>query len=86
MPETVRMSRTDIQSHTRFPIIARPVDSHAGRGLTKFETAEAVDVYLAGRPGEHDAALRAAGVSEFVFAGSDALASLQNAWRWIEGS
>jgi len=50
MPETVRMSRTDIQSHTRFPIIARPVDSHAGRGLTKFETAEAVDVYLAGRP------------------------------------
>ena len=50
------------------------------------QEAGAKHIYLAGRPGEHDAALRTAGVSEFVFAGSDALASLQNAWRWIEGS
>ncbi|MGL5736041.1 MAG: methylmalonyl-CoA mutase family protein [Beijerinckiaceae bacterium] len=33
-------------------------------------------VYLAGRPGELEAALRAAGVSEFVYAGCDVLAVL----------
>ena len=34
-------------------------------------------IYLAGRPGEQEAALRAAGVSDFIFAGGDALATLQ---------
>jgi methylmalonyl-CoA mutase len=49
------------------------------------QEAGASRIYLAGRAGDHEAALRTAGVSEFVFAGSDALASLQNAWRLIEG-
>lgn len=36
-------------------------------------------VWLAGRPGEQEAALREAGVEGFVFAGGDALAALQEA-------
>ncbi len=41
-------------------------------------------IYLAGRPGEAEAALRAAGVTGFVFAGGDALAILQDAYRRME--
>jgi methylmalonyl-CoA mutase len=41
-------------------------------------------IYLAGRPGEQEAALRAAGVNDFVFAGGDALAALQQVYRLME--
>ena len=41
-------------------------------------------IYLAGRPGELEAALRDAGVSDFIFAGGDALATLQDAWQRME--
>jgi len=41
-------------------------------------------IYLAGRPGELEASLKTAGVDAFVFAGSDALAALDNAYRQIE--
>lgn len=37
-------------------------------------------LYLAGRPGEQEAALRAAGISDFIFAGGDALATLDAAY------
>lgn len=43
-------------------------------------------IYLAGRPGEREAAFRAAGVNDFVFAGGDALATLQEAYRLAEGA
>jgi len=43
--------------------------------------AGAKHIYLAGRPGEHEAALRAAGISDFIYAGGDALATLRDAWR-----
>ena len=39
--------------------------------------AGARGVYLAGRPGEFEAAWRKAGVDGFIFAGSDVLAALQ---------
>jgi methylmalonyl-CoA mutase len=39
--------------------------------------AGAKAVYLAGRPGEHEAAFKKAGVDGFIFAGSDVLAALQ---------
>lgn len=42
--------------------------------------AGAAHIYLAGRPGDHEAAFRAAGVSDFIFAGSDALAILNAAY------
>jgi len=46
--------------------------------------AGARHIYLAGRPGEQEAALRAAGVNDFVFAGGDALATLQEVYRLAE--
>jgi methylmalonyl-CoA mutase len=41
-------------------------------------------IYLAGRPGELEAPLRTAGVNDFVFAGADARAMLQDAYRRME--
>jgi methylmalonyl-CoA mutase len=41
--------------------------------------AAGVSVYLAGRPGEREQALRAAGIMDFIFAGCDALAALRTA-------
>jgi methylmalonyl-CoA mutase len=46
--------------------------------------AGAKHIYLAGRPGEQEAALRAAGVNDFIVAGGDALATLQEAYRLTE--
>jgi methylmalonyl-CoA mutase len=48
------------------------------------QAAGATHIYLAGRPGEQEAALRAAGVNDFVFAGGDALATLQEVYRLAE--
>jgi methylmalonyl-CoA mutase len=48
------------------------------------QAAGARHIYLAGRPGEQEATLRAAGVNDFVFAGTDALASLQEIYRQME--
>ena len=42
-------------------------------------TAAGATVWLAGRPGEQEAALRDAGVTNFIFAGCDAIAVLQDA-------
>jgi methylmalonyl-CoA mutase len=48
------------------------------------QAAGAKHVYLAGRPGEQEATLRGAGVADFIFAGGDALAMLDEAWRRME--
>ncbi len=48
------------------------------------QAAGARHIYLAGHAGEREPSLRAAGVSEFVFAGCDALAALQQAHRFAE--
>jgi methylmalonyl-CoA mutase len=48
------------------------------------QAAGAKHIYLAGRPGEQEAALREAGVGDFIFAGCDALATLQQAWQRME--
>src|SRR3984893_2079101 len=48
------------------------------------QTAGARHIYLAGRPGEQEPALRAAGVNDFIFAGGEALAMLQQAYRLME--
>jgi hypothetical protein len=51
-----------------FPIIARPIDSHAGTGLEKLDRAEAITAYLAGRAGDEFY------ISPFVdYAGPDGL-------------
>jgi methylmalonyl-CoA mutase len=48
------------------------------------QAAGAKHIYLAGRPGEQETALRAAGANDFIFAGGDALATLQEAYRLTE--
>jgi methylmalonyl-CoA mutase len=60
--------------------------AQAVAAATALHAAGAEHIYLAGRPGEQEAALRAAGVGYFVFAGGDALAMLQEAYRLTEGA
>jgi len=48
--------------------------------------AGATHIYLAGRPGEQESALRAAGVGDFIFAGGDAVTTLRQAYRLTEGA
>jgi methylmalonyl-CoA mutase len=48
------------------------------------QAAGAKHIYLAGRPGEREALLRSAGIGEFIFAGGDALAVLEDAYRRME--
>jgi methylmalonyl-CoA mutase len=43
--------------------------------------AGATEIYLAGFPGQAEAALRQAGITAFIYAGCDALATLQAAYR-----
>ena len=50
------------------------------------QAAGANHVYLAGRPGELEVALKAAGVSDFIFAGGNALTVLQDAYLRLEAA
>jgi len=81
MPATVRIDRqtleqvgreqrpiTDILEDGDFPIIVRPVDSHAGQGLDKFDSPAAITGYLQAQPAN------AFYVSRFVdYRGADGL-------------
>jgi methylmalonyl-CoA mutase len=57
---------------------------HAEAAAKALHAASARHIYMAGRPGEQETALRGAGVGDFIFAGGDALAMLQEAWRKME--
>ncbi len=48
------------------------------------QAAGARHIYLAGRPGEQETSLRAAGVGDFIFAGCNAVTTLQEAYRRME--
>jgi hypothetical protein len=63
VPPTVRIDRAEFgrlgqglltgaqfDGYEAFPLIARPVGSHAGRGLMKLDSRDAIDAYLAGQP------------------------------------
>ena len=57
---------------------------YADQAVAAAKTLQAAGVkhiYLAGRPGEQEAELRDAGVQDFIFAGSDALAVLNEAYE-----
>ena len=58
--------------------------AQAASAAKALQAAGARHIYLAGRAGEQEAALRAAGVNDFIFAGGDALATLQEAYRLME--
>lgn len=57
--------------------------THAVAAAQALHNAGAKHIYLAGRPGELEAGLRAAGVGDFIAAGGDALTTLQAAYRLI---
>ncbi len=57
---------------------------HAAAAAKALQAAGARHIYLAGKPGELETALREAGVQDFIFAGGDALAMLREAWRRME--
>jgi methylmalonyl-CoA mutase len=57
---------------------------HASTAAKALHAAGASHIYLAGRGGEQEAALRSAGVDGFIFAGGDALATLTELWKRIE--
>jgi methylmalonyl-CoA mutase len=57
---------------------------HAAAVAKALQAAGGRHIYLAGRPGEQEAALRAAGVNDFVFAGGDALAALQDVYKRMD--
>jgi methylmalonyl-CoA mutase len=52
----------------------------AAAAAESIEAAGARHIYLAGRPGEGEAGLRAAGVQSFIYEGCDALATLRGAY------
>jgi methylmalonyl-CoA mutase len=58
--------------------------AQATGAATTLQAAGAKHIYLAGRPGDQEAVFRRAGVSEFIVAGGDALAALQQAWQRME--
>jgi methylmalonyl-CoA mutase len=60
---------------------------YADQGVATVQALQAEGVghiYLAGRPGKLETALRSAGVRDFVFAGGDALAVLNDVWQRLE--
>jgi methylmalonyl-CoA mutase len=56
----------------------------AAAAAKALQAAGANHIYMAGRPGEQQASLRAAGVSDFVFAGGDALAALREVYKRMD--
>jgi methylmalonyl-CoA mutase len=56
----------------------------AAAAAKTLQAAGARHIYLAGRPGDQETSLRAAGVNDFVFAGGDALAALQDAYKRMD--
>jgi methylmalonyl-CoA mutase len=56
---------------------------HATAAAAALQAAGVKHIYLAGRP-EQEASLRAAGVNDFVFAGGDALAALQEVYKRMD--
>jgi methylmalonyl-CoA mutase len=57
---------------------------HAAAAAKALQAAGARHIYLAGRPGEQEASLQAAGVNDFVFAGGDALAALREVYQRMD--
>jgi methylmalonyl-CoA mutase len=53
----------------------------AAAAAQALKNAGAKHIYLAGRPGEQEAALRGAGINDFIFAGGDAMTTLQKAYE-----
>ena len=55
-----------------------PIPNSAEALAKAFKASGVKGVVLAGRPGQFERTWRAAGVDEFIFAGGDAVATLQS--------
>ncbi len=55
-------------------------EQEAAAVASALKTAGAKHIYLAGRPGERESALKSAGVQSFIYEGCDALATLRKAY------
>jgi methylmalonyl-CoA mutase len=58
----------------------------ATQAAKALQTSDARHIYLAGRPGEQETALREAGVKDFIYAGCDALTTLNDAYASVRVS
>ena len=63
----------------------RIYEREAAVAAEALKAAGAQHIYLAGRPGGREAALRTAGVQSFIFEGCDALGTLQAAYHVLTG-
>lgn len=61
-------------------------EKEAAAGAQALKAAGARHIYLAGRPRDQEAALKAAGVQSFIYEGCDALATLQAAHQLLTAS
>jgi len=57
---------------------------HAADAAKALQAAGGRHIYLAGRPGEQEVLFRTAGVDDFVFAGGDVLAALQDVYKRMD--
>jgi methylmalonyl-CoA mutase len=81
------MARDFTQSGAAFAVICGGDTVYAASAAPvakALKDAGAALVYLAGRPGEQEAALRAAGVDEFIYMGSDVLGTLERAHAQLQ--
>ena len=61
----------------------RAYDAHAKAFAQSIKASGVKGLALAGRPGEHEAEWRGAGVEDFIFAGGDAVKTLEGLYRRI---
>ena len=61
-------------------------EKEAIAAVEALKAAGARHIYLAGRPGEHEAALRAAGVQTFIYDGCDTLSTLTAAYDILDAA
>ena len=76
-------------SHAALACICSSDKVYAERAIEAAKALQATGathIYLAGRAGEQEAAFRAAGIDDFIFAGGDALAILQRAYQFVESA
>jgi len=59
--------------------------AEAAEAAKALKGAGAADIYLAGRPGELEAALKKAGVQDFIYVGCDVVATLTQAQTFLGG-
>ena len=63
----------------------RAYEAAATAAIAALKAAGAQHIYLAGRPGPHEAQWRGAGVQSFIHGGCDALTLLQAAYQALSG-